>query len=37
MTAARLEPRSERKRRVSVDMKFEHVGENVDAADTEAV
>ena len=36
-SAARLKPRSEPKSRVSVDVKFEHVGENVDAADTEAV
>ena len=37
MTAARLKPRSELKSRDPVDVKFEHVGENVDAADTEAV
>ena len=36
-TVARLEPRSEPKRRDSVDVKFMHVVENVDAADTEAV
>ena len=36
-TAARLEPRSEPKRRDSVHVKFLHVVENADAADTEAV